>query len=77
MTFRRAYDADYLSFDVEKELAEWTEKSQKLGTPEDFFNTPLAETFGIRSDGDQPAPDPPAPPATEGEAPNQEGDAPR
>jgi len=52
MNFRRSYDADYLSFDVEKMLSAWNSRALELGTPEDFFNTPLAKTFGI--EGDEP-----------------------
>jgi hypothetical protein len=55
MSFRRAYDADYLSFDVERILAAWSDRAQKLGPVEDFFSTPLAETFGIQ-DRDQAKP---------------------
>ncbi|MBU6238891.1 MAG: hypothetical protein KGQ51_13795 [Planctomycetes bacterium] len=77
MSFRRAYDADYLSFDVEKTLASWTEKSQKLGTPQDFFNTPLAETFGINKDGEQPAPDADSGKEESIEPPKEEGAEPR
>jgi hypothetical protein len=77
MSFRRAYDADYLSFDVEKTLASWTEKSQKLGTPQDFFNTPLAETFGINKDGEQPAPDADSGKEESKEPPKEEGAEPR
>jgi hypothetical protein len=62
MNFRRAYDADNLSFDVERILASWSERAQKLGPAEDFFNTPLAETFGIKGDAQKDAPSPPTPP---------------
>ncbi|MCU0709069.1 MAG: hypothetical protein MUF23_12325 [Pirellula sp.] len=61
MSFRRAYDADYLSFDVERTLAAWSERAQKLGPAEDFFSTPFAETFGIQRQSDpKPADEPPA-----------------
>lgn len=51
MDFRRAYDADYLSFDVEKTLSAWSQRSSELGSPEDFFQTPLAGELGIGSAG--------------------------
>ena len=50
MMFRRAYDADYLDFDVEKTLSAWRSRVSEFGSPEDFFNTPLAEAFGIQGD---------------------------
>jgi hypothetical protein len=50
MQFRRAYDADYLNYDVEKTLSEWKAKSTTLGSPEDFFNSPLGKAYGIASD---------------------------
>jgi len=56
MQFRRAYDADYLDFNIEKTLADWNANALKLGSPEDFFNTPLAKAYGIK--GDNPAPSP-------------------
>ncbi len=83
MNFRRAYDADYLSFDVEKTLSQWSERAQKLGPPEDFFNTPLAETFGIKGEQNKEeptAPSPPqdsAPPPSPEEPAKQEGEEPR
>jgi hypothetical protein len=60
MNFRRAYDADYLDFNVEKILSSWNEKAAELGTPEDFFTTQLGKTF------QSPVEDPTkqAPPAT-------------
>lgn len=69
MQFRRGYDADYLDFNVEKTLADWGARATKLGSPEDFFNTPLAKAYGISSDppvtpspGDNSKPEPtPAP----------------
>lgn len=50
MQFRRGYDADYLDFDVEKTLSEWNARATSLGSPEDFFNTPLAKAYGIAAD---------------------------
>ncbi len=50
MQFRRGYDADYLDFNVEKTLSEWGTRATTLGSPEDFFNTPLAKAYGIASD---------------------------
>lgn len=64
MQFRRAYDADYLDFNIEKTLADWNSNALKLGSPEDFFNTPLAKAYGIQgqnkeaSPGDTPATQP-------------------
>jgi hypothetical protein len=56
MQFRRAYDADYLDFSVEKTLSDWRSRIEEFGSPEDFFNTPLAEAYGIQGDGQkQPA----------------------
>ncbi|MFM8572233.1 MAG: IRE (iron responsive element) [Pirellula sp.] len=66
MQFRRAYDADYLDFNIEKTLSDWNASALKLGSPEDFFNTPLAKAYGIRNDnpqaspGDSPSPSVPA-----------------
>lgn len=45
MVFRRTYDADYLSAEVENTLSRWKEEAKKYGAPEDFFNTPLSEAF--------------------------------
>lgn len=50
MQFRRAYDADYLDFSIEKTLADWRSKAEEFGTPEDFFNSPLGETYGFQGD---------------------------
>ncbi|MFM7515368.1 MAG: hypothetical protein ACKO3V_00335 [Pirellula sp.] len=50
MQFRRGYDADYLDFNVEKTLSDWGARATTLGSPEDFFNTPLAKAYGISSD---------------------------
>lgn len=50
MQFRRGYDADYLDFNVEKTLSDWSARATTLGSPEDFFNTPLAKAYGISSD---------------------------
>jgi hypothetical protein len=69
MQFRRGYDADYLDFNVEKTLSDWGARATTLGSPEDFFNTPLAKAYGISSDppvtpspGDNSKPEPsPAP----------------
>jgi hypothetical protein len=68
MQFRRGYDADYLAFDVEKTLSDWNARATTLGSPEDFFNTPLAKAYGISSDppvtpspGDKSKPDSPVP----------------
>jgi len=64
MQFRRAYDADYLDFNIEKTLSDWNSNAMKLGSPEDFFNTPLAKAYGIQgqsqdaSPGDTPATSP-------------------
>ncbi|MFN7733656.1 MAG: hypothetical protein ACK5OB_17295 [Pirellula sp.] len=56
MQFRRAYDADYLDFNVEKTLSDWRSRIEEFGSPEDFFNTPLAEAYGIQGDAQkQPA----------------------
>ncbi len=52
MNFRRSYDADYLDFDVERTLSLWNEYALKLGTPEDFFNSPMAKTLGFKDSGD-------------------------
>lgn len=56
MQFRRAYDADYLDFNIEKTLADWNADALKLGSPEDFFNTPLAKAYGIKGEDSQPSP---------------------
>jgi hypothetical protein len=56
MQFRRAYDADYLDFNIEKTLSEWNANALKLGSPEDFFNTPLARAYGIEGQDPQPSP---------------------
>lgn len=56
MQFRRAYDADYLDFNIEKTLADWNANALKLGSPEDFFNTPLAKAYGIKGDNLAPSP---------------------
>jgi hypothetical protein len=62
MQFRRAYDADYLDFNIEKTLSDWNAGALKLGSPEDFFNTPLAKAYGIRNDNPQASPgDSPSP----------------
>ena len=63
MQFRRAYDADYLDFNIEKTLSEWNANALKLGSPEDFFNTPLARAYGIEGQDPQPSP---------GETPNSQ-----
>jgi hypothetical protein len=66
MQFRRAYDADYLDFNIEKTLSDWNAGALKLGSAEDFFNTPLAKAYGIKNDspaaspGDTPMPVEPA-----------------
>ena len=66
MQFRRAYDADYLDFNIEKTLSDWNADALKLGSAEDFFNTPLAKAYGIKNDspaaspGDTPMPVEPA-----------------
>jgi hypothetical protein len=66
MQFRRAYDADYLDFNIEKTLSDWNADALKLGSAEDFFNTPLAKAYGIKnaspaaSPGDTPMPVEPA-----------------
>ncbi|MEY2613125.1 MAG: hypothetical protein RL069_1937, partial [Planctomycetota bacterium] len=76
MKFRRAYDADYLDFNVEQTLSNWKSAALDLGTPEDFFSTDLSEAY--RKAGDkqtQPAGEPspgetkPAEPASEGAMP--------
>jgi hypothetical protein len=56
MQFRRAYDADYLDFNIEKTLADWNADALKLGSPEDFFNTPLAKAYGIKGEDSKPSP---------------------
>jgi hypothetical protein len=56
MQFRRAYDADYLGFDIEKTLADWNANALKLGSPEDFFSTPLAKAYGIANGVPSPSP---------------------
>lgn len=48
MVFRRAYNADSLDFNVEKTLADWTARAQTLGSAEDFFNSPLGESFNLK-----------------------------
>lgn len=76
MKFRRAYDADYLDFNVEQTLSNWKSAALDLGTPEDFFSTDLSEAY--RKAGDkqtQPAGEPspgetkPTEPASEGAMP--------
>jgi hypothetical protein len=62
MQFRRAYDADYLDFNVEKTLSDWRSRVEEFGSPEDFFNTPLAEAYGIQGDAKK-QPDAPKQPA--------------
>jgi len=56
MQFRRAYDADYLDFNIEKTLADWNSNAMKLGSPEDFFNTPLAKAYGIQGQSQEASP---------------------
>jgi len=73
MRFRRAYDADYLDFNVEQTLADWKSKATELGSPEDFFNTPLAAAYRQAADaqtptapaGDTPSPGDSKPPMKE------------
>jgi hypothetical protein len=55
MQFRRAYDADYLDFNIEKTLSDWNTNALKLGSPEDFFSTPLAKAYGIVNDSPSPS----------------------
>jgi hypothetical protein len=64
MLFRRAYDGDYLDFSIEKTLSEWNANALKLGSPEDFFSTPLAKAYGISDKSPNPSPgDSPSVPA--------------
>lgn len=56
MQFRRAYDADYLDFNIEKTLADWNADALKLGSPEDFFSTPLAKAYGIKGEDSKASP---------------------
>jgi hypothetical protein len=56
MLFRRAYDGDYLDFSIEKTLSEWNANASKLGSPEDFFSTPLAKAYGISDKSPNPSP---------------------
>jgi hypothetical protein len=69
MMFRRAYDADYLDFNVEKTLADWRAKSSELGSPEDFFSTPLAKAYGFSEPVAQPAEETPKPESPTSETP--------
>jgi hypothetical protein len=55
MRFRRAYDADYLDFNVEQTLADWKSKATELGSPEDFFNTPLAAAYRQAAEAKEPS----------------------
>jgi hypothetical protein len=54
VSIRRAYDSDYLSQEVEEQLSMWKKRARTLGTPSEYFSTPLSETFGNKAPADQP-----------------------
>lgn len=78
MRFRRAYDADYLDFNVEQTLADWKSKATELGSPEDFFNTPLAAAYRQAADAQTPsAPASETPSPGDSKPPMKEDDSPK
>jgi len=70
MMFRRAYEADYLDFSVEKTLSDWRTKSAELGSPEDFFSSPLAKAYGFSDSAAKPADETPKPETPKPETPD-------
>jgi hypothetical protein len=45
VSFYQSYDAEKMTSAVEESLNDWVERSTKLGSPEEFFNAPLSETY--------------------------------
>ncbi len=63
VSFYQSYDAEKMTSAVEESLNDWVERSTKLGSPEEFFNAPLSETYRT---GDQAQP-----PSTNSDTPKE------